>query len=359
MELNFDALRAFLEWLPQPTLLLKDGAVAYRNPAAAALAVQTGAEAPALPELPAGEFGPAAVMVSLCGKKRPALALPASGGVLLLLEKPEREMSPSTLLCAAKSLREPLTSLFATASTLFPRLEEQEDPGLQRDLASLSRAFYRILRLCGNLEGAGGFLADEEPLYKQKTELGEFFLPLLERVEPLCQTDGIFLDWRLPQKQLQAWISRTWVERSVLNLFSNSMRYTPRGGKIVFSLEQAGRFAVLRIRDDGEGLAPGLLGTAFERYAREPGLEDPRWGAGFGLPIAEKTARAHGGVLLVQPQEEGVAVTMSLSLDKPPESETALRSPVDELDYAGGYPHELVELSDVLPADVYDTRNVD
>ena len=363
MEQSIDALKSVLDYLQQPAILLRGGAVCYRNPAAGALLVEEADAASSLLADPSGalsgDFAPVNLELTLAGRRREATALPAAGGVLLLVGGGDRDLSSDTLLCAARSLREPLSSLFALSSSLFPALEELENPELQRQLAGFNRAFYQLLRLSGNLAAAGSLLADGQALPKEKTELTAYFAELLERAEPLCQAAGAALDWTLPDRQLYCWISREWVERAVLNLLSNALQYAPKGGKLRFSLGQSGKFAMLCISDNGEGLAPELLATAFSRFARQPELDDPRWGVGFGLPIARRVAQAHGGTLLVQSRDDGTAVTMSLSLEQPEQSETKLRSPAASYDYTGGFRHELVELSDALPAEVYDTRNLE
>ena len=50
---------------------------------------------------------------------------------------------------------------------------------------------------------------------------------------------------------------------------------------------------------------------------------------------------------------EGTAVIVSLPLEPPEVRDVQLASPMMDMDYAGGYRHELVELADVLPLDVF------
>ena len=98
------------------------------------------------------------------------------------------------------------------------------------------------------------------------------------------------------------------------------------------------------------------MGDVFQRYLRQPGLEDGRFGLGLGLALVRSAARIHNGTVLIdQPESVGTRVTVSIPIQQG--SQTLLRSNVAMVDYAGGWNHGLLELSDVLPAHLYRTDN--
>ena len=81
------------------------------------------------------------------------------------------------------------------------------------------------------------------------------------------------------------------------------------------------------------------------------------WGAGFGLPLVQHIVQLHGGAMMIgSPGSGGSVVVFSLPLGEP-DAQT-VKSPVAGMDYAGGFRHELVELADVLPLEVFDSSNV-
>ena len=82
--------------------------------------------------------------------------------------------------------------------------------------------------------------------------------------------------------------------------------------------------------------------------------------AGFGFAIARAIARSHGGTLIVGAGDEGgTTAAMSLSLQTPDRKTQELHAATAKFDYTGGFRQELIELSDVLPASVFDTVNID
>ena len=109
------------------------------------------------------------------------------------------------------------------------------------------------------------------------------------------------------------------------------------------------------IRDNGPGFARNLLGSVFNRYLRQPCIEEGRYGLGLGMVLVRTAAACHGGAVLIDQSEGGARVTMTMAIRQNPSG--ILRSPVLRVDYAGEQDHALVELADCLPADLYKKEN--
>lgn len=364
MKFELNELTPLLDLLAQPALFAEGGIVRYCNRPAQDRGLKTGSEITPLfgagAELPAP--GGAACQITLNLHDAPASAsvLSAGGGYLFLLSPAASEsVPPQALLAAAQSIRTPLSNLFAVASSLFPALEEAEDPALQTQIASMNRAYYQLLRLACNLTDMRCVLDGSLHLRREKSEVTVFFRDLLERAIPLCRAAGITLTYSCSARPFAAWMDRPRLERAVWNLLSNAIKFTPKGGSISAELEYTPQAARLRIRDNGDGIGPDLLATAFDAYTRDIPLGDPRWGAGLGLSLARRIAQLHGGSIFLESNPGiGTAVVLSISLSTPATTELQFRSPTAGIDYTGGYPHELVELSDVLPLREFDSSHI-
>ena len=140
------------------------------------------------------------------------------------------------------------------------------------------------------------------------------------------------------------------LERALLNMLSNAMKFASGVPEIQVELTTRGNRLCMSVTAEGRP----LHGDIYARFCRRPALEDPLNSIGLGMVLVRSTAIAHeGAVLTDQPQPGKNRVTLCIPLRHP--KDTALRSPVMRLDYAGGYDHCLLELSDVLPPAVYQT----
>lgn len=362
MDETFSRFSHLLDYMAQPIFGIRDGKIVYRNNAAAKKLVQIGDDASLYlceDEALCDGSAPAHMNIRVGGAVCGA-AVEQQGDVRLYIVDPvKREpLHSDTLFTVSQILREPLTSLLSTSTTLFPLLEELENSDVQHQLASINRGFYQLLHLTCNLSELHNAMQDEISLHRERIELCAFFYELYERTRSLCLAKSIELACILPQQMFYGWIDRQRIERAVLNLLSNAIKFTPAGGKITMRLENAGTNAIFRLTDTGEGFPPDVLASAFSRFDRPLQLGDPRWGVGIGLKLVQKIAQLHGGSVVVQSKpNEGATVTMSLSL-KTPTAAQLVESPIAAIDYTGGYRHELAELADVLPADIFDSRNV-
>ena len=349
--------------LTQPVFAIRDGVVVYCN-RAAEHQISVGAPADqywnsAEYEAELSEDRAFSVEISLVGEICTAQARWLDGNLLVALNaEAGMTVTPDTLFAMSQSLRTPLNSMFGVVREFFPRLEMLEDPCVSKNVASINRSMYQLLHLACNMTEFSALLYGEMSTALEKTDIGAFLQELDERLEPLCAITGITLECVLPGRRAYAWIDAQKVERAILNLISNALKFTPQGGKILLRMEATAASVMIRVTDNGEGLDSELLSTVFSRFERPRQLGDPRWGVGFGLRLAQQIARIHGGALLVESKPgEGTSVTMSLSR-REPLPEQKLKSPLAQIDYAGGYRHELVELADVLPLEVFDSINV-
>jgi two-component system OmpR family sensor kinase len=102
----------------------------------------------------------------------------------------------------------------------------------------------------------------------------------------------------------------------VRNLVDNAVRYTPIGGRIDVSVQDAdapgtSHGAVLRVVDTGPGIPPDERQRVFDRFYRPPGTSPP--GSGLGMAIVKTIADAHGATIALDtdPNTHGLSVTVS------------------------------------------------
>jgi signal transduction histidine kinase len=103
------------------------------------------------------------------------------------------------------------------------------------------------------------------------------------------------------------------VQRVLLNLISNAIKYTPEGGAVSIDTQVNGRYAVVDVIDTGYGIPADELPHIFDRYSRVKKHQSIALGTGLGLAIVKSLVEAHEGQISVT-SEEGVGSTFTVQL---------------------------------------------
>ena len=131
----------------------------------------------------------------------------------------------------------------------------------------------------------------------------------------------------------------------------------PEGGTVSVRVKCGERHVQLTVADTGRGIEPERLAHIFERYLDTDRLDPaPPHGLGVGLSLCRRIAQGHGGMLVAESAVgKGTAFTLSL----PNARSTDLSLSDRRFDYAGGFDHVLMELSDALPSRAFLQKYLD
>ncbi len=120
---------------------------------------------------------------------------------------------------------------------------------------------------------------------------------------------------------------RTRLRQLFLNLITNAIKYTPRGGEVELQLAATETDATFTVRDTGIGIAAVDLPNIFDRFYRADRVrsrQGERAGFGLGLSISQWIAQAHGGSLDVQSRlHRGSTFTVTLPVVGAPRASQA------------------------------------
>lgn len=218
------------------------------------------------------------------------------------------------LASASHDLRQPLHTLSMLAATLVLRPLDERSRAIATLMAEVSES------LNGQLDGlldisrldAGVVRAQMRPTPLQ---------PLLQRyfaeVEAAAREAGITarLHWRLPQ-DLHVQTDPALLLRVLRNLVGNALKFTPRGGRLCIDAEPGphGEDAVLKVADDGIGIAPAHQAQVFQEFFQVGNDErDRSRGLGLGLSIVARLAALMGiAVTLDSALGQGSCFTLRL-----------------------------------------------
>ena len=336
-----------LDVMLRPAFWVADGIIRHINPSAAALMLPLGA--PIAPFLATGQedyasFREGCLHLQLCIAEQhvDARILQLENGQLFLPDLQGTREHLQLLNLAATQLREPLAGLVA--------ISEQFPADTNSKYANhANHRLYQMLRIIGNMSDAQRF-SDPARCHMEYTDICSFLEEVLEKADTFMAHIGIQIHRSIPSESIYTLLDREQVERSVYNLLSNAAKFGASNKEIAVQLTKRGQRLYVSVLSKGN--SAGNTGNFYARFLREPSLEDPTQGIGLGMVMIRSTAINHGGTVLIDhPENDATRVTMTLAIRQG--TDTTLRSPVFRIDYAGERDHALLELADILPAELY------
>lgn len=339
--------------LSHPAFCVRDGMIVHVNTAAAGRMIEPGTAISQLLKTGTEEYaeftgGCLYLTLTVCGQELGFSVSRKNGFDLFHLVQDAENHALQAISLAARELREPLASIMISTDHLFP--EGSEDAAVNNQLSRINRGLFQMLRLISNMSDADRYTSGTASM--EVKNIPAFLDEVFSKTAALVERSGVQLTYTGINDAIYGLVNTEMLERAVLNIVSNALKFMPQGGTIQAKLLRRGQKLYLSILDSGSGIPENARSDLFSRYAREPGVEDGRFGIGLGLVLIRSAAQQHGGTVLVdQPAESGTRVTMTLAIR--PGASDHVRSPILKVDYAGERDHGLLELSDVLPADLY------
>ncbi len=210
---------------------------------------------------------------------------------------------------AAHELRTPLTALHLQLGTLTRAATEGERTAA---MGKLSEGVQRAIRLVEQMLAFARQEPRAEPV-RTRFALDELAREVVAELVPLADARRIDLGMSEAQAVLVQG-EREAVATLVRNLVDNAVRYTPPGGRVDVSVERSPTVppqAIVKVVDNGPGIAPAERDRVFDRFYRRAGTAAP--GSGLGMAIVKAIAEAHGAAVVLDSGESGrgLAVTVS------------------------------------------------
>jgi CheY-like chemotaxis protein len=143
----------------------------------------------------------------------------------------------------------------------------------------------------------------------------------VEAVRPLIDARGHELTVSLPAGPLWLEADPVRLEQILANLLTNAARYTEPGGRIALEGDRDADHLVLRVRDNGIGIAPEALPRIFGLFTQaDTGANRSREGLGIGLALVRSLVELHGGSVSASSPGpgRGSEFVVRLSLVAPP-----------------------------------------
>lgn len=243
------------------------------------------------------------------------------------------------LALVSHELRAPLNVIAGWASVLDRTLPHPPGDAQSSDrkaIATILRQCRAQAQLIDDLLDASRITSGRFAIDKLPVDLGDGVAAVLESMQPAARARELSLTSSgLRMGHMVNGDSRR-LQQIVSNVVSNSLKFTPAGGRIEVALTKFGGLLELSVSDTGIGVSEDLLGRMFERFTQaNMGRTREHGGLGLGLSIVKYLTQAHGGTVaaLSDGLGKGLRIIMRFpALDapagvlKPPASSDAVES---------------------------------
>ena len=358
MDKQIDIL-GILELMTAPAFCVKDAKIHEVNQAAKQLMLEKGTPLQELlgtqmEEYRAFDGGCLFVTLNLSGFELGATVnRVGKDNIFIIDQQAQTELRIMSLV--AQNLRMPMADILSLTDLLLPKLETDADAARKKQIAQINRKLTQLNRVILNMSDASRYTSDsgmQLTLQDAVSATDE----ILERAQVLLDHTDIKLNIHLPQEPIFCRIDGEKLERAIYNLLSNAVKASQPGDTVHVDLRQKSGWLYLSVQDSGNGIPASVMANIFTRYQRPAGLEDGRNGLGLGMTLVRAAMAVHGGTVLIQqPSIGGTKVTLSIPTKT--SGDLPVRSPGLFADYAGDRDHGLLELSEVLPPELYSYKS--
>ena len=250
------------------------------------------------------------------------------GGVLVVLhdvteERKNQEMQREFVANVSHERRTPLTNIRSDAETLSASAGDIPPAREKKFLGVILNESDRMTHIVQDLLTLSRFDSGRDELklswFSFEGAVQDLYNAVYMEAQRHSHTMKLCVEPGLPQVRAD----RERIMQVMMNIVSNSIKYTPDGGKIQISAGQNGSRVWMQVDDNGIGIPAADRPRIFERFYRvDKARSRQSGGTGLGLSIAKEIVDRHKGALeLVDRNGPGLSVRMELNIEGPSHDE--------------------------------------
>jgi signal transduction histidine kinase len=225
-------------------------------------------------------------------------------------------------------LRTPLTLLLSPLESLMQRADNSFDDKTRDIFETMHANAMRLLKLINDLLDLIRLESGRMDIKNDPVNVADFLKGLASAVKQVAVDKHITLETHVGAELDMILTDRDKVEKIVLNLLFNALKFTPQDGRVELRAEKQGDNFVLSVTDTGVGIAEKNLPFVFDRFWQADNSSRRKFhGVGIGLALVKELVEMMRGAVTVQSQEgKGTVFTVKLPFQKAgeqPKPETA------------------------------------
>ncbi len=224
-------------------------------------------------------------------------------------------------------LRTPLTLLLAPLESLLHRFNHALDQETRDTLATMHSNGMRLLKLINDLLDLVRLESGRMEIKREPVEVAEFIKGLASAARQVADDKRLRFQTLVDPALGTVLGDRDKLEKIVLNLVFNALKFTPAGGRVDLEARKQGEEFVLVVADSGMGISEKNLPHVFDRFWQADDSSKRKYqGVGIGLALVRELVEIQGGKVDVRSQE-GKGTTFTVTLPYQPAQPAPAPSP--------------------------------
>ncbi len=219
------------------------------------------------------------------------------------------------LAMLAHELRNPLAPISAAAELM--EMAPLDAERVRRTSQVIGRQVRHMTGLVDDLLDVSRVTRGQVTINQAPQDMKNVVAAAVEQVRPLVQARNHRLTLELPPETAQVLGDETRLVQILTNILNNAAKYTPEGGHLRLVMETEPSQVVVRVIDDGIGIAAALQPRVFDLFAQAERTSDrSQGGLGLGLALVKSLVGLHGGHVSCHSDGAGCGSTFTVRLPR-------------------------------------------
>jgi signal transduction histidine kinase len=218
-------------------------------------------------------------------------------------------------------LRTPLNLIIGFAETMHntPYIYSEVNwiPELKEDVDCIYQNSQHLKSLIDDVLDLAALDSNSFAIHPEDIDIHFLIRSAVQISRDSYNTKGLFIKINLESEILMVHVDTVRIKQVILNLLSNGLKYTSKGGVTISTYHREG-MAYVNIEDTGKGISESELEKVFEAFYQVDKSSNPEGsGTGLGLSISKQLVELHGGEIKISSKVgKGTIVNFSLPMAK-------------------------------------------
>ena len=235
---------------------------------------------------------------------------------VLIAKEKEEQMKTELLSNISHEFKTPVNVIYSAIQMQEELIDKENTKELIKYNKIMKQNCYRLIRLINNFIDCSKVDFSNSKMNFEVLNIVSLVEDTVLSVAPYAERMGIEVLFDTMYEEIAVEADFDSMERVILNLLSNSIKYNKKNGNIFVYIDARGDFVYIEVKDTGIGIPKDGIMDIFNRFERlDNNLSRKKEGSGLGLNIVKKIIDRHKGTISVN-SKENIGTTFTIKLKK-------------------------------------------